>query len=135
MSCLDLTLLEGELAVVRLDAGEAVPEWARPGAGGLLSTTATAVETSIVCAADGVPADACVSRGWRALVVAGPLDHALTGILASIAAPLAAADVPVFAVSTFDTDYLLVPAERAAAATDALRGAGHRLLEPGPAEG
>lgn len=135
MSGLDLTLLEGELAVVRLDAGAAVPEWAKPGAGGLLSTTTTGVETSIVCRADGVPADACVSRGWRALVVAGPLDHALTGILASIAAPLAAADVPVFAISTFDTDYLLVPAERAGAAADALRGAGHRLRGLGPANG
>ncbi|KAA0273050.1 MAG: ACT domain-containing protein [Acidobacteria bacterium] len=127
-------MLEGELAVIRLGTGDAVPEWARPGAGGLLSTTVTAAETSIVCRADDVPADACVSRGWRALAVAGPLDHALTGVLASIAAPLAEADVPVFAVSTFDTDYILVPVDRAGAAADALRGAGHRLRGLGPTE-
>lgn len=135
MSSLDLTLLDGELAVVRLDAGEAVPVWARPGAGGLLSITAAGAETSLVCDGVGVPAAARASRGWRALVVAGPLDHALTGILASIAAPLAEAGIPIFAVSTFDTDYVLVPADRAGDAAGALREAGHRLHGPAPANG
>lgn len=131
MSGVDLTLLDGELAVVRLDAGAAMPGWARPGAGGLLSLTATADETSLICAAAGVPANARASRDWRAFAVAGPLDHALTGILAAIAAPLAAAAIPIFAVSTFDTDYVLVPGDLAAAAGDALRRAGHRVGEAG----
>ncbi len=55
------------------------------------------------------------------------LDHSLTGILASLAVPLAAAGVPIFALSTFDTDYVLVPADRLGDAADALRAAGHQI--------
>lgn len=65
--------------------------------------------------------------GWRCLEVGGPLPFELTGVLASLASPLAAAGVPIFAVSTFDTDYLLVPGEKLEAALAALGAAGHRL--------
>ena len=63
--------------------------------------------------------------GWRALAVAGPLDFGLTGILASLASPLAAAGVSIFAISTYDTDYVLVREQALAVAIDALRAAGH----------
>jgi uncharacterized protein len=126
----ELSLLDGDLAVVRLDAGAGPPPWARAGATGLLSVTTAPGETSVVCDAAGVPGGADPSGPWRALAVAGPLDHALTGILAAIATPLADAGVPIFAVSTFDTDYVLVPAEHVSAAVAALLSAGHRVDAP-----
>ncbi len=66
-------------------------------------------------------------RGWRGLKVAGPLDFALTGVLASLAGPLAEAGVSIFAISTYDTDYLFVREEQLGAAIDALRRAGFAI--------
>lgn len=134
MSGRDLTLLPGELVIVRLPPGGDPRAWARPGAAGLLSVTESAAETSVVCDPATAPAGAEASGPWRALVVAGPLDHGLTGVLAAIAGPLAAAAVPIFAVSTFDTDYVLVPAGRAADAVAALRRAGHAVAAAGPGD-
>ncbi|MFN8113327.1 MAG: ACT domain-containing protein [Solirubrobacterales bacterium] len=125
-----LTVREGELAVVRLPAGAPAPEWGRPGAAGIAAVVATGEETSIVCDAASVPAGVDRSGPWAALVVDGPLEHSLTGILASIAVPLADAAVPIFAISTYDTDWVLVPADRLALAVVALRAAGHQVAEP-----
>jgi len=97
---------------------------------GLLSVTRTPDEISIVCAEVGAPAGAQIEHGWRALVVAGPLDFALTGVLASFAGPLAEAGVSIFALSTFETDYVLVRADALADAVAALRQAGHTVLDP-----
>jgi uncharacterized protein len=127
---IELTLLEGELAVARLDGGAVAPRWARPGTAGILSVTTTPAETSVVCDAAAVPEGSRASGGWVALAVAGPLEHSLTGVLASISTPLAEARVPIFAVSTFDTDYVLVPLDRREAAVEALRSAGHRVDVP-----
>ena len=81
-----------------------------------------------------MPADVRREGGWRALRVAGLLDFGLTGVLASLVGPLADAGVPVFALGTFDTDWLLVRAGDLERALDALRAAGHRLeARPGPA--
>lgn len=127
---LDLDLLPDEYAVCRLPAGSRVPGLTGNGAvAGLLSVTWTPDEVSVICTADRVPDGASsVERSWRCLRVAGPLDLALTGVLASLAAPLAASRVNIFAFSTFDTDYLLVPAVRLDEAMAALTGAGHRVL-------
>lgn len=122
---LDLTLLDDTLAVCRLTADAAVPAWAWTGE--VASVTRTRDELSVVCRADAVPEDVAAERGWRCLEVAGPLDFALTGILAALASPLAAAGIPVFVVSTHDTDYLMVKAETLESALEALRGAGHRV--------
>ena len=70
-----------------------------------------------------------MERGFRALRVGGTLAFHLTGVLSSIATPLAEAGVPVFVISTFDTDYILVPAAGLAPAIEALRSAGHSLTE------
>lgn len=121
-----LVLLDGELAVARLAGDETAPPWAMEGA--LSSVTRTAEELSVVCAAAAVPAGVRAERGWRCLRVAGPLDLSLTGVLASIAAPLAAAGVSLFAVSTYDTDYVLVREESLGAAVDCLRAAGHDVI-------
>ncbi len=122
---LPLTLLEDELAVCRLDPDEEIPAWVA--GGGLWSVTRTEEELSLICAFEQVPEGVRHEGPWRAFKVQGPLDFALTGILAALAQPLAEAGIPIFALSTFDTDYLLVKAERLEAAAGALRGAGHRI--------
>jgi hypothetical protein len=122
---LDLEVLEGTLSVCRLGPGEAVPEWA--GEGELSVTARTGDELSVVCEAAVVPEEVESSGPWGALRVAGTLDHALIGIIAALAAPLAEAEVPIFAISTFDTDYVLVPVERLDDAVAALAAAGHRV--------
>jgi hypothetical protein len=143
-TAVDIVLLAEAYAVCRLPAGspipaELLPSSSRPGARarsaaghapsdtGVVSVTWTPDETSVICRADRVPAGAVSETGWRCFQVAGPLDLALTGILASIAGPLAQARVNIFAFSTYDTDYVLVPGVRLAAAVAALSAAGHRI--------
>jgi len=121
----DLTLLPGEFAISRLDAGAAIPDWALLGVPA--TVTRTADELSIVCRREHVPTGVCTRAGWRCLMVRGPLDFGLTGVLAGLATPLAAAGISVFAISTYDTDYLLVPMDSLEAAVAALLKAGHRL--------
>lgn len=126
---LDLDLLPEEYAVCRLPAGSPVPSGLTqgPAAGGVVSVTWTPDEVSIICRADRVPAEATVETPWRCLRVVGPLGLALTGILASLVGPLADARVNIVAFSTYDTDYLLVPAVRLAEAVAALGRTGHRI--------
>lgn len=112
------------LAIARLPAASGLPWWAVASAG-LLSWVRTPDEVSVVCEERLVPHDVRAERGYRALRVAGTLPMQATGILAALAAPLAGAGIPVFAVSTFDTDYLLVPEGRVGDALVALRRAGH----------
>ena len=121
-----LVVLEEDLAVARLEATAPIPEWVASGS--LSSVTRTAEELSVVCAAAAIPAGVQAARGWRCLRVAGRLDFSMTGVLASIAGPLVAADVSIFAVSTYDTDYVLVHGERLTAAIEALRAAGHDVV-------
>ncbi|HUU37292.1 MAG TPA: ACT domain-containing protein [Candidatus Desulfaltia sp.] len=120
-----LSLLPDKLAICRLPPDTGIPKWAS--GGGILSITRTNDELSIVCAEADVPEEVRSDRGWRCLQVAGPLDLALTGVLASLANPLAAARINIFAVSTFDTDYLLVKEENLARSIDVLIRSGHRV--------
>lgn len=121
---LDLDVLAQPLAVCRLAPMATVPSWV---AGDLVSVTRTPDELSVVCAADAVPIGTRVEGPFRALVVRGPLDFSLTGVLAALATPLADAAVPIFVLSTWDTDVVLVPGDRVAAAARALEAAGHRV--------
>jgi hypothetical protein len=114
-------------AVVRLEPGAAVPEWTQRSA--FLSFTRTASETSVVCDEDAVPVGTSRSGGWSLLAVNGPLEHSLVGVMASLTAALAGAGVPTFAISTFDTDYLLVPSSDLDTACAALNAAGHDVSE------
>jgi hypothetical protein len=95
-------------AVCRLPADFPIPAWASDGA--LVSATRTPEELSIVCREDVVPLDVTSERGWRCLCVEGVLDFALVGVLLSILQPLAQAAIPVFVMSTFVTDYVLIKA-------------------------
>ena len=122
----ELRVLPGALAIARLDPDDPPPAWAAPD-GAFHAVVRTAGELSVVCADDAVPDGVRAERGFRALQVAGPLDFGLTGVLAALAVPLAEAGVPIFAIATYDTDHVLVRAERLGDAVAALRAAGHRV--------
>jgi uncharacterized protein len=125
----DLTVLPGSFAMVRLAADAPLPRWAAQGE--FFSLTRTSDELSVVCAEDPVPRGVATETGWRALKVTGPFALSEIGVLASLAAPLAEANVSLFAISTFDTDYLLVSGKQLNAAIAALKGAGHRIRQTG----
>jgi hypothetical protein len=126
VSNLTLEALPAQLAVIRLAPGADIP--ALPLSGDFLSLTSTPDEISIVCAEEVAPTEgATVARGWRALRVDGELDFALIGILAALTTTLAEASVSVFAISTYNTDYLLVKIDAFARAVSALRAAGHTI--------
>lgn len=120
---LELDLLEGTFAVCRLDADAALPGWVAGGP--FVSVSRTADELSLVCLQGAVPEGVRCERGWRCLRVAGSLEFSLVGVLASLVAPLAKAGIPVLAVSTFDTDYLLVRETDLPGTVSALEEAGH----------
>jgi hypothetical protein len=122
---LKLAVTSDSLAVCRLEAGASIPAWAT--AGQFFSVTKTADELSIVCAQSSVPADARCERGWRCLKVEGPLDFSLTGVMLSLCAPLASAGISLFAISTYDTDYLLVKGDDLERAILALTESGHQV--------
>ena len=124
MKSLALHLLPGRFAVCRLPPDAPLPEARSPG---LWSATRTADELSIVLSEEERRPEWKAETGWRCLQVAGPLDFGLTGILASLATPLAAAGVSLFAVSTYDTDYVLVRQESLGRAREALEAAGHQV--------
>ena len=118
---LSLEWIPGRFAVCRLGADEAVPDWAvASGSSGLLSVTRTDRELSIVASEERVPASTRAERGWVALRVGGTLDFGLVGVLSRLTGALAAAGVSVFAVSTYDTDILLVKAKDSQRALEAL---------------
>jgi hypothetical protein len=121
---LSLLVLPGTYAVCGLPADTAFPEWA---AGALVSVTRTEDELSVVCREDAVPAGVRCEKGWRCVRVAGKLDFALVGVLASLIVPLAESGVSVFCLSTFDTDIVLVRETDLARTVQELRAAGHRV--------
>jgi uncharacterized protein len=122
-----LELLPDRLAICRLEPDQADLDWDL--GEGLLSVTFNDEEVSVICEEAHAPADAEVSRGWRCFRVAGPLDLEMVGVLAALAAPLAAEGVSIFAISTFDTDHILVRGADLDRAVDALRAAGHEIVE------
>lgn len=122
-----LDVLPDRLAICRLDPEQA--DLDRDLGDGLLSVTFTDDEVSVVCEERFAPADAEVSRGWRCLRVAGPLDLEAVGVLAAIAGALAGAGIPAFVLSTFDTDHILVREAQLDPALACLRSAGHDVRE------
>lgn len=118
------------IAVVRLAPGAEVPTWAESSS--LFSITATATETSLVCANRSVPNKAQKAGPFTAFAVQGPLDFALTGVLSALLAPLAEAEISIFTISTFDTDWVLVPVGDADKAAQAWRSKGHTVTPAVP---
>ena len=124
----ELELLPETFAVCRLAPGAPIPQWAlAPGSFTTISRTPD--ELSVTIAQEMVPREVRAERGYRAFKVRGPLAPELIGILLAIAQPLADAGLSIFAVSTYDTDYVLVKALSLAEAIDALRRAGHTVIE------
>lgn len=118
------------LAIARLPAGTAVPPWAT---GSWWTVSSTVDELSIVCPQSRVPRAVQQERDKIAFGIEGVIPMTTIGLLAALCRALADAQVPVFAISTYDTDWLLVSADRFAAARTALERLGHRFTGSAPA--
>lgn len=112
-------------AICRLEKDAPLPAWALRGR--FVSITRTADELSIVCPESGVPQEIRAQRGWRCIKVQGPLDFSQTGILASLAEPLAEAGISLFAQATYETDYVLVEGQQLEKSLRVLSEAGHQI--------
>jgi hypothetical protein len=123
---LKFSVVPGEFAVSRLAPSEPVPQWADSGP--FTSVTRNLDELSIVSPAASVPAEVKSERGWTCLKLLGPFPFQETGILASFLDPCARAGIPIFAISTFDTDYVLVKDEDKDRAIKVLIAASHELV-------
>jgi uncharacterized protein len=119
--------LEIDLAVCKLVPDAQIPAWASYGV--FFCVTRALDELSIACPADLVPGGVLAERGWVPLKLEGPFPFSLTGVLSSFLQPLAEAQIPIFAVSTFNTDYVLVKRETLPRAVAALEAAGHQKIE------
>ena len=118
--------LPARFAVCRLPPEAPIPRW--EAAVSFLSITRTSEELSVVCPEESIPTGVMAEAGWRCVRVAGPLDFSLVGILAAMVNPLADAGIPVFAISTYDTDYLLVKERTFDRTVSILRAAGHQVV-------
>jgi uncharacterized protein len=118
--------LRGLYAIVRLPPHAPVPAWAAKG--DFTSITHTADEVSIVCAANNIPRDVDPGPRWVCLKLEGPFAFSETGILLSFIEPLSNGGIPIFAISTYDTDYVLVQEAFAGVTLQTLDKAGHELL-------
>jgi hypothetical protein len=120
-----LSLLAGRYAVCRLERQAPLPAWAMKQA--FCSVTRTADELSIVCAESDVPDGILCEPNWRMLKLEGPFDFNLVGVLLAVIQPLAEKGVSIFAVSTYDTDYVLVHEPQLEQAVTALTERGHQV--------
>jgi uncharacterized protein len=119
-------VLVERLAVCRFASDARVPAWALEG--GFFCVVRTRDELSIVCSEDRMPDDVLAERGWLALKLEGPFPFSMTGVLESFLQPLAEARIPIFAISTFDTDYVLIKRENLEQAEVVLGAAGHERV-------
>ena len=115
--------LPGPYAIVRLAPEAAIPAWATKGE--FTSITRTAEELSIVCPTENLPADVSSPHRWACLKLEGPFPFSLTGVLLSFIEPLSNNGVPIFAISTYDTDYVLIQEEYTGHAFNKLQEDGH----------
>jgi uncharacterized protein len=117
--------LPGPYAVVRLAPDAPMPAWATQG--NFTSITRTPDELSIVCPAENLPADVHTPHHWICLKLEGPFPFSQTGVLLSFIEPLSDNHIPIFAVSTYDTDYVLIQEKFSGTAIKTLQLAGHKL--------
>jgi hypothetical protein len=122
---LTLTVFPDRYAICRLSPADPIPGWAN--ADRFVSISRTREELSIVCPEINVPHGINAAKGWRVLRCEGPLDYGLTGIVASLADPLAEAGVPIFPIATHDTDYVLIKEPQLEIAVNALTNYGHAV--------
>lgn len=125
---LTLFVLPKRYAFCRLEPNGHIPHWALLG-DEFVSLTRTFDELSVVCMQENVPEDAQAERDWRCVKVEGPFDFSVAGVHASLALPLAEANISVMSISTYETDHLLLKSEDLAPALEVLRKAGHTVRE------
>ena len=124
---LTMKLLKEHFGVCRLGKDEIIPEWLKNSE--FYSITKTAEELSIVCSQNCIPSDIKCENNWRSLKVEGPLDFSLIGIMSSISTILAQEKISIFAISTYDTDYILVKDNDIANAVNALSSENYEILD------
>jgi hypothetical protein len=125
-STLTLDLLEGNFVICRLSPSSTLPSWAF--AGPFISITKTDDELSIITIDDNrLPKDIKYERNWKCFKFKGPFPFDMTGVLASILQPLAKAEIGILAVSTFDTDYVMIKDKYLEIAVDILKQNGHTV--------
>jgi hypothetical protein len=129
MHSLDLAEVPGLFAICKLKSHEPIPPWAT--ASPFFSITRTLDELSIVCRRESVPATVQCEIDWRCLRVIGAIPFTVPGVLAALTRPLADAGIPIFAVSTYDTDYLFLKEGNFGTAIEVLQNAGHSTLGSG----
>ena len=115
-----LTLLPDTFAIVRMAPDS---EWTTE----FFSITRTADETSVVCRETSVRAGMHADRGWQCLKIEGPIPLKTVGIMADVSTLLAKANISIFPIATYATDYIFIKGDKVAAAIDALRGGGHSV--------
>lgn len=115
---LTLSVREEKLAVCSIGPESEIPAWAVDGPFFSLTRTEACVPSDVAC-----------EKGWRALKLEGPFDFDMTGVLVSVAAPLAEAEVSVLAIATYETDYVLVREDQLGAALSVLARVGHTVQE------
>lgn len=125
---MNFQVLPEALAVCRLPADAGVPAGVLDAP--FCAVTRTADELSLVLPVEQVQADWEVEQAWRGLKVEGPLDFDMVGVIARISAPLADAGIPIFVVSTFETDYLLVKDDLLDKTCALLISEGHAIRNP-----
>jgi hypothetical protein len=125
---LKFRIIAGSFAICQLPAGSPVPSWATAAAGAFVSVTSAPEELSIVCDESAVPAGTKAQRGFACFQLEGPFPLDSIGILRQFLEPLSSAGVAIFAVSTFNTDFVLVHAKQKDLALDVLTRAGHHLV-------
>lgn len=122
---LKLSVLEGKLAVCRLDPDAEIPDWATDDP--FFSITRTDDELSVICHQQNVPSGVACEGGWRALKFEGPFDFESMGILSSVVKPLADAGISILAIATYDTDYVLINEPQLERAMVVLSKRGHQV--------
>lgn len=128
---MNLSLLDDTMTIIKLDPSQPIPGWCLDNKT-FVSITYTNDELSIVCPTDTIPSDihsVGLNLGWKCIKVEGPLDFSLTGILSKLALPLAEAKISIFAISTFDTDYLMVKEDTLDEAIHVLTEDGHSFKQ------
>jgi hypothetical protein len=124
---LTIVIYEKMYAVCQLQPDATVPTWAEGPE--FVSITRTAAELSIVCQQGLLPGDVRAEKNRRLMRIEGKLGFELTGVLASVTAPLSKAELSIFTMSTYDTDYLLIADEDLQKATEMLEAAGHTIRQ------
>lgn len=126
-SILTMKRLKGNYGICRLEKDQSIPDWSMKG--GFFSITRTENELSLVCSEEVIPERVTCEKGWQMLKVEGPLDFALVGILSKISTLLANEGISIFAISTYDTDYILIKEQDMPKGIETLIEGGYSVID------